>query len=72
MKPDEEPDCGSARKKSRKVCVRKGSFTFEDLYLTRQGTWDVWEKRARFSSDDAAEQFVRRLVKDENWGIFPG
>ena len=59
------------RPKSRKVCVRKGSLT-EELYLTRQGTWDVWEKRARFSSDDAAEGFVRRHVEGENWGIFPG
>ena len=59
------------RKKSEKVCVRKGSLR-EDLYLTRQGTWDVWEKRARFANDDAAEQLVRRHVEGENWGIFPG
>jgi hypothetical protein len=65
MKPDEGPACGSARKKSKKVCIRKGSFT-DDLYLTRQGTWDVWEKRARFSSDDAAEQFTRRHVEGKN------
>jgi hypothetical protein len=58
------------RKRSEKVCVRKGGL--EDLYLTRQGTWDVWEKRARFNSDEAAERFVRRHVKGENWGIFPG
>ena len=50
MKPDEAPAYGSARKKPKKVCIRKGSFT-EDLYLTRQGTWDVREKRARFSSE---------------------
>ncbi len=59
------------RRKSEKVCVRKGSLT-EELYLTRQGTWDVWEKRARFDNDDAAERFVRRHVEGENWGIFPG
>ncbi len=59
------------RRKFGKVCVRKGSLT-EELYLTRQGTWDVWEKRARFSSDEAAERFVRRHVEGENWGIFPG
>jgi hypothetical protein len=59
------------RKKSEKVCVRKGSLT-EELYLTRHGTWDVWEKRARFDSDDAAERFVRRHVEGEDWGIFPG
>lgn len=71
MKPDEVPAGGTARKKSKKVCVRKGSFT-EDLFLTRQGTWDVWEKRARFSSDDLAERFVRLHVEGENWGTFPG
>jgi len=54
------------------MCVRKGSLTAEDLYLTRQGDWDVWEKRARFASDDAAEKSVRRRVEGENWGIFPG
>jgi hypothetical protein len=59
------------RKKSRKVCVRMGSLT-EEKYLTRHGTWDVWEKRARFANDDTAEQFVRQHVTDENWGIFPG
>ncbi len=59
------------QKNSRKVCVRKGSLT-EDLYLTRQGAWDVWEKRARFASDDVAERFVRQHVQGENWGIFPG
>jgi hypothetical protein len=59
------------RPKSTKVCVRKGSLT-EELFLTRQGTWDVWEKRARFASNDAAERFVRRHVAGENWGIFPG
>ena len=59
------------RKRSEKVCVRKGS-SVDDLYLTRQGTWDMWEKRARFSSDEAAERFVRQHVAGENWGIFPG
>ncbi len=59
------------RKNSRKVCVRKGSLT-EELFLIRQGTWDVWEKRARFASDDAAERFVRQHVEGDNWGIFPG
>jgi len=58
------------RKRSEKVCVRKGGL--EDLYLTRQGTWDAWEKRARFNSDEAAERFVRRHVAGENWGLFPG
>ena len=58
-------------RKSGKVCVRKGSLT-EDLYLTRQGTWDVWGKRARFASDEVAERFVRKHVEGENWGIFPG
>ena len=57
--------------KSKKVCVRMGSLT-EELFLTRKGTWDVWEKRARFASDDAAEKFVRRHIEGENWGIFPG
>ena len=57
--------------KSPKVCVRKGSLT-EELYLTRQGTWDVWKKRARFGSDEEAERFVRQHVEGENWGIFPG
>jgi hypothetical protein len=57
--------------KSKKVCVRKGSLT-EELFLTRKGTWDAWEKRARFASDDAAERFVRRHVEGENWGVFPG
>ena len=61
----------SAAEKSGKVCIRKGSLR-EDLYLTRQGTRDVWEKRARFADDDAAEQLVRRHVEGENWGIFPG
>ncbi len=59
------------RPKPAKVCVRKGSLA-EELYLTRKGTWDVREKRARFASDDAAERFVRRHVTGENWGIFPG
>ena len=59
------------RRKSGKVCVRKGSLT-EELYLTRQGTWDVWKKRAGFGSDEAAERFVRQHVTGENWGIFPG
>ena len=59
------------RRKSEKVCVRKGSLT-EELFLTRQGTWDVWEKRARFNNDDEAEQFVRQHIEGENWGIFPG
>ncbi len=57
--------------KPGKVCVRKGSLT-EELFLTRQGPWDVWEKRARFGSDELAERFVRRYVEGENWGIFPG
>jgi len=57
--------------KTVKVCVRKGSLV-EDLYLTRQGTWDEWEKRARFASQDAAERFVRKHVEGENWGLFPG
>jgi hypothetical protein len=59
------------RRKSGKVCIRKGSLT-EELYLTRQGTWDVWEKRARFDSDEEAERFVCRHVEGQNWGIFPG
>ena len=58
------------RRKSTKVCVRKGSLT-EELFLTRQGNWDAWEKRARFGSQEAAERFVRRHVEGENWGIFP-
>jgi hypothetical protein len=57
--------------KPTKVCVRKGSLV-EELYLTRQGTWDAWERRARFASQDAAERFVRRHVEGENWGLFPG
>jgi len=57
--------------KPTKVCVRKGSLS-EDLYLTRQGTWDAWEKRARFASQDTAERFVRKHVQGENWGLFPG
>lgn len=60
-----------AEDRKRPVCVRKGSLK-EDLYLTCQGTWDVWEKRAKFASDEVAEQFVRRYVTGENWGIFPG
>jgi hypothetical protein len=59
------------RQKPGKVCVRKGSLT-EELYLTRQGTWDTWEKRKRFDDDEEAERFVRRHVEGENWGIFPG
>ena len=59
------------RKSSTKVCIRKGSL-IEDRYLTRQGTWDVWAKRARFSSDDAAERFVRKHVEGNDWGLFPG
>jgi len=60
-----------SRPRSGKTCVRLGSLT-QDLYLTREGKWDRWEKRARFSSDEAAERFVRRYVAGENWGIFPG
>jgi hypothetical protein len=59
------------RQKSRKVCVRKGSLT-EELFLTPQGTWNVWEKRARFDDDAEAERFVRQHIEGENWGIFPG
>jgi hypothetical protein len=58
------------RRNSKKVCVRKGGL--EDLYLTRQGIWAAWKQRARFASDEAAERFVRRHVKGEDWGIFPG
>jgi hypothetical protein len=57
--------------KPTKVCVRKGSLV-EEKYLTRQGTWDEWEKRARFASQDAAERFVREHVTGEDWGLFPG
>ena len=57
------------RQKSDRVCIRKASLT-EDLYITRQGKWDVWEKRGWFDSDDEAEQFVRQYVVGENWGIF--
>jgi hypothetical protein len=59
------------RPKPTRVCVRNGSFV-EDLFLTRQGTWDRWEKRARFASQEAAERFVRKHVDGENWGLFPG
>ncbi len=57
--------------KPTKVCVRKGSLV-EELCFTRQGTWDAWERRARFASQEAAERFVRQHVEGENWGLFPG
>ena len=62
---------GHPRRKTEKLCVRKGGLR-EELYLTRQGAWDQWEKRARFSSQEAAERFVRKHVRGEDWGLFPG
>lgn len=45
-----------------KYRIRKNSLT-EELFLGRDGQWTTWEKAAKFSSQDAAEEFAKR------WGI---
>ena len=63
-------DLRSPDSAKKKVCVRKGSLT-EELYLTRQGTWDVWEKRARFDSDEEAERLSASTLMAITGGCSP-
>lgn len=44
-----------------------------DRWLSSHGLWDLYKARARFSTQEAAEQFVRKHFGNSyhHFGIFP-
>ena len=53
------------------VCRHSGSCLATVRYLTRQGRWAKdRNKRALFSTQNAADTFTRKHVRGEDWGVF--
>jgi len=47
------------KRKPERIRIRKGGFR-EELYLSRNGTWEKWQDAAVFSSQEAADRFAEK------------